>query len=318
MRRKKRSTGFIVTTLCTLALLMAAGGVSAFSFAHSSATQPDLNRQPTPYDTSTPGTSDTSTPGVMDTSTPGATTTSTPGATDTSTPGVVPGAPGNATGTPGATAVQTYVGQIPEKNAWVGIDSNGNQAIAFVTDGTKSHPATFANWYKGAVQNNKLNANATRSNEGKLEATLDSDKASGTITMKDGKKVPFTANAIPASDTMSGLYRSERDINGKKYIAGWILQPATATNPSATGTAMPSTPASTTETPTATGTPSATGTATGTPSTAGLQQAGAVVDEHSGKVMSVPELTQQDITAKKVSIPKLGDFHLNQCQDKLC
>lgn len=300
MRRKKRSTGFILTTLCTLALLMAAGGVSAFSFGHYSAKQTRTRHSAL----QTP--SDTSTPAVTDTSTPGA--TETPSATETAT----------ATETPTTPASQTYIGQIANTDAWIALDSNGNRVVAFATDGTKSHPVRFAQWYRGTVQDHKVSANATRPNEGKLDATLDSDKASGTITMKDGKTIPFTVNAISDTDTQSGLYRSERIINNEDYVAGWILAPKTAANPSATGTPSqaPSPSASATETPS--GTVTETPSATGTPSITEMQQAGAVIAQRSGRVMPVPELTPQDIAAKKATVPHVGDFNLIECQDKLC
>lgn len=292
MRQKKRSPGFIFKTLGVFALLFAVGGLSALSFApypNESTHAPSGSRfmlqtpgisdtstpgaattgTPGATDTSTPGVSDTSTPGASDTSTPGASDTSTPGASDTTTPGLIPPGPvgtttPSATGTSGTTAPgqQTYIGAIPNTNnaanmTWVALSSsNGTQMSAFVTDGTANHPPTFAHWYNGKLQNNKFSAPAGLPNAGKIDATLTSDTATGTITLPDGKTLPFTADAVSSANASmgAGLYKTEQVVNGVDYVISWILAPNPATNPSATPSA------------TGTGAPSMTPTAGASPS----------------------------------------------------
>jgi len=106
MKPKKRSTGFILTTLCAFALLLAASGLSAFSFAQyltSQATLTSAHRLPRRLllggDRYARCCSHEHTCGS-----PSETPSVTPGETPTATPGTT-------TNTPG-----TYVGQIPNPN----------------------------------------------------------------------------------------------------------------------------------------------------------------------------------------------------------
>ena len=248
-----------------------------------------------------------------------------------------------ATTMPGATGTSTvgsgqgaYVGQMPSDNAWIGLSSSGSQIVAFITDGSQSHPPTFAQWFKGPITNSTVDTTATGKNgSDRLQATLSGDTASGTVTMAGGKAIPFTANAVPSSDQTSGLYRSTQTINGQSYVAGWIVVPQGAENatptatgtmgtmvpptgtvvPGATGTAAPGAPGTATPS-TETATPGATGTVT--PSTGALQQGGAILNEPTHDILPVPELTQDDINAKQVNVPNLASFKLVQCQQNLC
>lgn len=339
MKQKKRSTGFILKTLGIFALLMAVSGLSAFSLApyshaldhtqHGTQSVIDTPDVPGAAATDTPGAA-TDTPGVSSTDTPGA-ATDTPGATSTDTPGVLPpaitGTPSmtetpSATGTsgaPGTPGQQTYIGAVPNANnptnmTWVALSSsNGQQMTAFVTDGTKDHAPTFAHWYDGNLQNNKFSAQAGQPNAGKIDATLTQDTATGTITMPDGKTLPFTADVVQntSANTGAGLYKSEQMVNGATYVVGWILAPNPTANPSATGT-----PAMT-GTPSASGTPSATGTST-TPGISGIAQAGAIYNKQTKAVSPVPELTSDNLQTKQVTLPNLGQFNLTSCQANMC
>jgi hypothetical protein len=185
--------------------------------------------------------------------------------------------PGAAnTMTPGTTTTQPaeYVGQVPSEKAWVGLSTTGKRMVAFVTDGSKDHQPTFAQWFRSSVDNGSVDANAKAKNgSDRLQATLTDKTATGTVTLADGKSIAFTADAVPASDQNAGLFRSEHVVKDQHYVAGWVVLPAagapgTAT-PSATGATTPS--ANTAITPDATGvatpdatdaTPDATGVAT--------------------------------------------------------
>lgn len=317
MKREKRSTSFILTALCTFALLLIMVGTSAFSFGRLPDGQNRI-RNAAPHEAITPGTLATVIPGIIPTTMPGITGTETPGAVSTGTPAVIPtGTPGVApTRTPNATTNPqgTYVGEVPNNHAWVALDSNGSQVMAFVTDGAKDHPATFAQWFKGTLENNRVTGLASKPDEGKVDALLTHNTATGIVTLPNGTTFPFTADVLPtvtnsgAPRTGAGLYRSEQMVNGQDYIGGWVLAPETNPTPSATETPSIVPP----------GTPSTILSPTAKPSISGIIQGGGLYNKQTDKVQSVPELTLQDLTAKKVSIPNLGEFKLTQCQQNLC
>ncbi|MEO7022140.1 MAG: hypothetical protein ABI234_18470 [Ktedonobacteraceae bacterium] len=324
MRHTKRSTGFILTTLCTFALLLAAGGLSAFSFA------PNHAEHGARLITETPGAAATMMPDTIPTGTPGGAATeipatATPGGAATEIPTTAtPG--GAATGTPGATtnAQGTYIGTVPNATnptdtTWVALNSHGNDMTAFVTDGSKDHPATFAHWYKGTVQDNKFAAQASQPNAGKLDATVTQDTATGTITLPDGKMLPFTADVLQAASSSAGagLYKSEKVVNGKDYVSGWVLAPNPATAPP-TATETPSATETPAPVPTLEPSPSVTLSPTATPSISGIMQGGGMYDTQTNTVSSVPELTLQNLQSKQVTVPNLGELSLVPCTKNGC
>ncbi|HEX7736376.1 MAG TPA: hypothetical protein VF458_16095 [Ktedonobacteraceae bacterium] len=292
MQQKRRRVGFMLALLCTFALLLAACRAG-----------PNAHRQGLTQHTTRLHLRET--PAVMDT------TTTTPGVT---------------------TAPAEYVGQVPTEKAWLGLSTSGKRMVAFVTDGSQDHPPTFAQWFRGSVKDGMVDASApAKAGTDRLKATLKDNTATGTITLTGGKSIDFTANAIPASDQTAGLYRGEHEINKQSYVAGWIVLPAasaqgtatpsvTATgtstaSPTASETPSPSASvtASVTETSTPEATPSASATATGA-----LQQGGALLNEQTFAVQSVPSLTPDQINSKQVSIPNEAIFKLVPCQKNLC
>lgn len=318
MTRKKPGTGLLFTALGTVALLLAVGGLSAFSFAQYP-DAPGSPRQSTRLAPDPPDVTQTTVPGLAPSETPDITPTSapseTPGATVTTTPSETPGA--TPTGAQG-----TYMGEIPNIQdpaalTWVALNTHGDEVTAFVTDGSKDHAPTFAHWYKGTMHNQRLVAPAIGTNQGQLEATLTSDTAIGKITLPDGRAIPFTADALrPVSTgTGAGLYRAEKTVNGDDYVAGWIVtpNPTAATNngnPSITETPalVPSVGASPTVVPSPT--PAA--------SMDGMIQGGALSNKTADKVHALPELTAQNVQAQKVTLPDLGEFDLVACKQHSC
>ena len=296
MRRERRSIGLLLTILCIFALLLA--GCSAGHHSSSSRTSQTTAR-------------------FMLHETPGSTSTAT-------------------TGEKG-----TYLGKASGQDAWIGLSSTGKRFIAFVTDGSQDHSPTFAQWFRGSINNNVADATATaKDGQDRLQAMLNGTKATGTVTLASGKSIPFTANAAsstgtrfepsstatPSSGESAGLYRAARVINGEHYVAGWIVMPENASatpgtsNTPETGAATPTGTATATETPTATATetPTATATETATPSTTSATQASAIVNEKTFAVQSAPTLTSQDVSARQVSVPSLGEFKLVGCGTTLC
>ena len=286
MKQKRRSIGFMLAILCTFTLLLAACRAGTSSDRHTvtqNTTRLNLHM----------------TPGALSTATPG---TTTPGTTTTSP--------------------TEYVGEVPTENAWVGISTTSKRMVAFVTDGTKNHQPTYAQWFRGPVTNDVVDATAAaKSGADRLQGTLSKDTATGTVTFADGKSLAFTANAVPTGDPAAGLYRSEHEVNNQHYVAGWVILPANG----ATGTATPSTgtgpipPSVGTLTPSATETTTPSATETASPSTTGmLQQGGAILNEQNHTVLPVPPLTQEQINSKQISIPNMANFKLVPCQQNLC
>jgi len=235
---------------------------------------------------------------------------------------------------------QTYLGQVPDKNAWIGITTDGKTANAFVTDGTQAHPATFAQWFSGAVNNNSIDTKeAAKNGDDRLQAMLTNATATGTVTMAGGQSIAFTANALPSSagsptpsatgtatatGTASpsatgtaptalnpGLYKGTGSSNGNSYEAGWLVVPANMVS----GTATPS--ATGTPTPGATETPGATPTTTASP-TGLMQQAGAVINTKTHDVTTAPTLTPDAVNNGSISVPNVGNLKLSHCQGNQC
>jgi len=217
----------------------------------------------------------------------------------------------------------TYLGKSPGQHAWIGFISTGQQFVAFVTDGAPDHAPTFAHWFRGPLANNAATATArARGGQARLQVLLSSTQAVGTVTLADGKSIPFTANALatvsatptaaptetptpvstaaaaetptptPTSGPRPGLYRSERTVNGTRYIAGWIVLPAKASG---------------------TGTPQAgSGTPTPTPALP-AGQGGAILNQTTSAVQSAPAMTAQDQNSGQMIVPNLGTFSLLEC-----
>jgi hypothetical protein len=276
MKQKRWSTDFFLKVVCASVLLLATAGVSAC--AHNSASS------------GTSATNGSAMNPVSQQSDASPTTAVTPGTRTTATAAV--GAKG------------TYIGQIPSKHAWVGLSSTGQRIVAFVTDGSKEHTATFAQWFRGILSNNTVNASSERNARGALHARLTNSTASGTVTLRNGTSFPFTAQAVPPTNGTAGLYRSDRVVNGTHYVGGWIVPPSTQ------ATATPGTPRA----------PGATVTATVTATAAAAvpAQGGAIINEKSNTLLPAPSLTSQDLSSRTVRDPKLGTFRLLQCRQTLC
>lgn len=276
MKQKRWNRGFFLKVLCASILLLAISGLSACAHlpaASGPTTRDEAAMNPVSQNADAP-------PTVA--ATPGATTT----------------------GTTAAGPKGVYVGQVPSEHAWVGLSSNGNRIVAFVTDGSKSHSPTFAQWFRGTVNKTKVSVTPETNTGDQLQTNLTSSTATGTVKLKNGKSFPFTAQAVPSTSRNAGLYRSERVINGTHYIAGWVVMPRTQ--------ATPGTPSAPGATATARATASATATMVVPP------QGGALSNTKNNTVLPVPELTSRDLSARTANVPKLGTFRLAQCQQSLC
>lgn len=342
MKRKRRSVASLLLLLCSCSLLIVAcGGHSHPSTRHSAS---KLNWKE-------------GTPGMSGTLTPGAT----------------------STGTPTGNVIGEFVGTISNtpNPTWIALSSNGSRLVALISDGTTKHNATFAQWFKGSVQNNNVvaspvdnptnsgnNATATPgttpeatpgttpgatpeatpsvgpeetptettpggvttvtpgANKGSnLMATLTSDSVSGTVILNDGRSFPFNAHLVSRNAV---LYRGESTSNGTTYVGGWIVTPNKTTGPTATVTpgatatqpTETATPGATATLPSETVTPGATGTATGTPSMP--SSTGVIINKQTGEIIQAPALTAQNIVSKQITVPNIGTFNLQRCQQGQC
>jgi hypothetical protein len=268
MRRKRRSAAVLLVTLCSMMLFLAGCGAGLSSGERNTQTAARLLLHATPKATALPTTSEKG----------------------------------------------TYLGKAPNQHAWIGLLSTGQQFVAFVTDGTPDHAPTFAQWFRGSLTNNAATATASaRGGQARLQALLSSTQAVGTVMLANGTSIPFSANVLttasvtptptsvatptetpvgtatsaqtptptPASGPNPGLYRSERTVNGTRYIAGWIVLPAKAS-----GTATPTLPA---------------------------DQGGAILNQSTSAVQSAPAMTAQDQTSGQIAVPSLGTFNLLEC-----
>jgi len=121
--------------------------------------------------------------------------------------------------TPGTT---TYLGTVPGTQAFLGIVLTGQEARAYVCDGTPTRLGTLGDWFRGQVHNGTLDA----TNQGgvHLHAQITVQEARGTLTLADGHTLPFTAPFV-SDISQAGVYEGTALLNGQSYHAGWVVLP---------------------------------------------------------------------------------------------
>jgi hypothetical protein len=116
-----------------------------------------------------------------------------------------------------------FVGQVPGLyRGAIAISTDGHSVLAYVCDGT-SERVTVALWFKGTPSDNDISLFAGKA---KLDVQLDADRASGTVTLDDGRSFKFRAVSLADPAGNAGLFRSELDSGGHYYTAGWIEEPS--------------------------------------------------------------------------------------------
>lgn len=146
---------------------------------------------------------------------PGATTTTT---TATTPAPVAPAttAPTTATTTPAATpfpAQVVYVGRTAGGGASVAVAVKGDEAVAYVCDGTRVEA-----WLQGATGIGVL---SLQGKDGALTGSLANGQLAGTATVGDNAW-PFTAAPV---NPPAGLYRANATNGGLLDKIGWVVQP---------------------------------------------------------------------------------------------
>lgn len=176
-----------------------------------------------------------------------------------------------------------YVALLPDGHTRVALSTDGQQVIAYASNGDGFNPPTFASWFVGPVDaNGGVDLNSPR-DDSRLLATLSPPDATGNITLQDGTTLAFTALPLSSADNTlgSGLYRSEATFEGVPYLAGWIVDKPEPGEFPVSG--------------------------------------GAILDELRGELITVPQLTEDDISAMQVTttVP-LGTFPLAKCHLGTC
>jgi hypothetical protein len=130
---------------------------------------------------------------------------------------------GQATAAQGAKDT-TYVGKVEGTDAYIGIVAGTDGAFAYVCDGEK-----ISQWLRGGLSGSELGLVAGTG--GAVTAALTGDTLKGTVLLPDptvadpqgnlASVQSYTFEAVKAEGD-AGLFREERDVEGKKYAAGWV------------------------------------------------------------------------------------------------
>ena len=107
-----------------------------------------------------------------------------------------------------------YAGRVHGGGASIAIAIHGNQAIAYVCNGS-----VVEAWFQGTAAGGRLVM--TGKNGARLNATYYAKKANGDV-VADGFHYTFS---VPAVRKPSGLYRATADVRGATIKAGWIVLP---------------------------------------------------------------------------------------------
>lgn len=186
------------------------------------------------------------------------------------------------TSPPSAANVQgDFVSLLADGHTRLALSTDGLQVIAYACDGDDANAPTFAPWFIGSVSDNSVELVSTTDGY-KLQATLTPQNASGTITLKEGTTLAFTAEHLTTADNEvgSGLYRGQATFNGERYLAGWIVDKPEPND-------IP-------------------------------RQGRAIVNQQTREFMNAPQLEEEDISAKHVPVPYLVTFPLAKCHLGTC
>jgi hypothetical protein len=212
--------------------------------------------------------------------------------------------------TPTSTAVSVageFVGVTNSADA-IAISTNGQQLVAYACDGypKQTHAPTYAVWFQGAVSHKS--AHVTAATGSHLVVTLTAHMALGTVTLSSGHSFSFTAKIIPGT-TGAGLYRSEETFAGVRYLAGWIIPTQETVTPTSSSSAFGSEALLRVVLQPASSGPN------------GPQveiRHGGILNEQTGALLSLPDVTPQDFAARRMTVPNLGTFPMTLCQQAQC
>jgi hypothetical protein len=183
--------------------------------------------------------------------------------------------------------------------AGIALSTNGQQVIAYLCDGN-AHYLTLAEWFKGQVTSTGINI--TNAHGARLVATVSTQAITGTVTLKDGRSVAFTARLLSDPGSGYGLFRSEETFHGVRYLGGWIFNPpqfaSARTGAGASGVSLTS--------------------ATAPMPVCCLPdhnlRGTGIINEQTGALIRSPVVE----TVASVTVPGLGTFQLTPCREAQC
>jgi len=207
----------------------------------------------------------------------------------THTPAVAP------TATAAALVKGEFVGDAG-RLAGIALSTNGRQVIAYLCNGD-AQQLSLAEWFKGPVTSTGIDI--TNAHGAHLAATVSAQAITGTVTLKDGRSAPFTARLLPDPGRIYGLFRSEENFNGVRYLGGWIFNPLHFAS-ARTGTGTEATLVSV---------------MVPMPVCCAPEDRGAgIINEQTGALIISPPV--EDIAS--VTVPNLGTFQLTPCREAQC
>jgi hypothetical protein len=109
-----------------------------------------------------------------------------------------------------------YATELKGTDAFIGIAKTGKCFKAYLSDGTGM--ATLSVWFQGCVQREGDRLSAERGGI-RLDAEVDRRRASGTITLRDGRALPFSAKGGFAGGIVGRRFKYE----GRRYRSGWVV-----------------------------------------------------------------------------------------------
>ena len=207
------------------------------------------------------------------------------------------------TGVPAATAAALVKGEFvgdAGRMAGIALSTDGRQVIAYICDGNARY-LSLAEWFKGPVTSTGIDI--TNAHGAHLVATVTARAITGTVTLKDGRSVAFTARLLPYPGSDYGLFRSEETFHGVHYLGGWIFNPphfASAWTGPGTQTSEVSLTSVMVPMPTC------------CLPDGNIRGAG-IIDEQTGVLIKSPR-----VDGTSVTVPDLGTFKLTPCREAQC
>jgi hypothetical protein len=110
-----------------------------------------------------------------------------------------------------------YASELEGTDAFIGIAKAGTCFKAYLSDGTGA-VATLSVWLQGCIQADGRRLSAERGGV-RIDAEVDRRRASGTITLRDGRSLPFSAK----SGHGGGIVGRRFTFEGRRYRSGWVV-----------------------------------------------------------------------------------------------
>jgi hypothetical protein len=110
-----------------------------------------------------------------------------------------------------------YATALEGTNAFIGIAKTGRCLKAYLSDGTGG-VATLSVWLQGCLQADRRRLSAERGGV-RIDAEVDRRRAAGTITLRDGRSLPFSAKRGGLGGIVGRRFTHEH----RRYRSGWVV-----------------------------------------------------------------------------------------------